>query len=400
MSRLDANLVEKAVKALLKFDEKRKGEAKSALIADYAKPLNAQIQLKNDVPNPVLKPVRVRLPNTIFNPTGTEEHSVCLFCRSDDKDAITEFLEKNPDAVPGLDSSVESSIISINDLKKYFKEFKHLKALNSKFSHFLVDGRVMSQVYSLLGKSFGSRNNYPVPIDFQHVDKLPAAAHKALHASTYIHLKGKCINVRLGNTNMSVSKLTENAMKGLDFAIGEKLSKGWTTVHSITLKISDSASLPIYSKDVNDSGIKFLKEAGAGNGTSSSSKSKSSKNDSSSSSNKKKQETPVTKSKEKSGSKRSREESESEEDVPVPVTATKTKKVKVAAEIVASPAPLKTGAKKVAKGIVVNKKKATSVETPKKDDADIPPPPPTTGKKKHERTPEGAIVRKSSRVRK
>ena len=27
MSRLDANLVEKAVKALLKFDEKRKGEA-------------------------------------------------------------------------------------------------------------------------------------------------------------------------------------------------------------------------------------------------------------------------------------------------------------------------------------------------------------------------------------
>ena len=157
MSRLDANLVNKAVSALLKFEDKRKNDTGGTrLIDDYAKPLNAQIQLLADVASPVLKPVRVKLPHTIFNPAGQDEHTVCLFCRSEDAAALKEFLAANKDSVPGLNIETEGSVLSINDVKKYYKEFKQLKDLARRFTHFLCDGRVMSQLYNLLGKSFGA----------------------------------------------------------------------------------------------------------------------------------------------------------------------------------------------------------------------------------------------------
>jgi len=262
-TRLDAQLVSKAVGALLKFDEKRKSSAGSRLIEDFAKPINAQIQLLADIATPVLKPVRVRIPHTIFNPTGEEEHNVCVFCRSEDAEALKTFLAANSGVIPGLDAAADGSVLSINDVKKYYKEFKQLKQLSQRFTHFLCDARIMSQLYNLLGKSFGSRNNYPIPIDFKQVEKLPAAASKALHASTYIHLKGKCINVRLGNTNMPKDQLVQNALQGLEFAAAEKLPKGWAGVHSVSLKLADSAALPIYARDANDAGVAFIRDAGA-----------------------------------------------------------------------------------------------------------------------------------------
>ena len=265
-SRLDANLVDRAVKALLSYDSKRQNGASSQLIDDYARPLNAQIQLLSDIATPVLKPVRVKLPHTIFNPAGSDEHSVCLFCRSDDKDALVDFLGKNKDVVPGLDVSTADSVLSINDVKKYFKEFKALKKLARQFTHFLCDGRVMSQLYNLLGKSFGARNNYPIPIDFQHVERLPAAANKALNCSTYVHLRGQCISLRLGDTRMSATSLSTNAMQGLDFAVSEKLPKGWAGVHSVSLKLSDSAALPIYARDGSDSGVSYMKKSASTSG--------------------------------------------------------------------------------------------------------------------------------------
>lgn len=416
MSRLDTSLVNKAVSALLKFDEKRNSSsAGSRLIDDHARPLNAQIQLLTDVATPILKPVRVKLPNTIFKPTGSEEHTVCLFCRTEDKDAIKDFLTKNVDCVQGLNVSTEDSVISINDVKKYFKEFKALKALAHKFTHFLCDGRVMSHLYNLLGKSFGARNNYPVPIDYQRVERLPATALKALNSSTYMHLRGKSISVRLGNTNMSTIKLVENVCQGLDFAISEKMNKGWAGVHSINIKLADSAALPIYARDASDAGLAFLKGYSAEEGESAGGATK----------------------KAESGKKRARKEveEEEEEEAAAPASAAKSiKKAKVAPAPVSAKkvkadkaqtpakkdktdaAPLSVSKSATPKGVVLKKKVATPVVTPaaktskarasKSDDRDGDddvPPPPTASKsvrKKHERTPDGAIVRKSLRARK
>ena len=71
---------------------------------------------------------------------------------------------------------------------KLYKEIKERKKLLSEHTHFACDTRVMTQLYNLLGKTFGARNNFPVPIDFEKPTKL----HQALQLSVdsaYMHLK-------------------------------------------------------------------------------------------------------------------------------------------------------------------------------------------------------------------
>ena len=263
--KIDTSLVKKAVGALLNFDKERRAKSDD-LIEDYAKPMQAQIQLVQDVKEPVLKPVRVKIPNTIFNPTGQEEHNICLFCRSEDKEGIVSFLASGKNGadgkvIDGLFCSKENteSVLSINDVKKLYKEFKDLKKLSVKFTHFVCDARITSQLYNLLGKSFGSRNNYPIPMDFKQISKLPLSVQKVVQESTYLHLRGRNIQIRFGNANMTSKKLVENIAFGLNFAIEGKIPGGWPSVHSIGIKLADSAALPVYAKDPNDSGVSFLK---------------------------------------------------------------------------------------------------------------------------------------------
>mgnify|MGYP003386525566 CR=1 FL=1 len=78
---LDDAKAEKAVKSLLKFEAKRIDERNASKLMDgNAKPILVQFQLKKPIKSPVIRPVRVKIPNSLFNPDG-EDHSVCLFCR-------------------------------------------------------------------------------------------------------------------------------------------------------------------------------------------------------------------------------------------------------------------------------------------------------------------------------
>ena len=419
-SRLDAGLVGKAVSALLKYDEKRKNDTEgSRLIADFAKPVNAQIQLLADIATPVLKPVRVRIPHTIFNPTGNEEHNVCIFCRSEDSDALKTFLAANEGVVPGLDASADGAVLSINDVKKYYKEFKQLKNLSQRFTHFLCDARIMSQLYNLLGKSFGKGNNYPVPIDFKQVEKFPASAIKALQASSYIHLKGKCINLRLGNADMAKEKLVANALQGLEFAATEKLPKGWAGVHSISLKLADSASLPIYARDASDAGVAFIKarsskgsqgSQGAAEGNSATKGSKRPREEEAAA--------PAVASKaakktvDAKPAPKAKQSKQSPAPAPAPAPAAKVaapKTAKAATPAKEEKAPLSVFKAATPKGTVLKKlvspTATATVATPKDGKKAAKAPPATAGKTpskadvkfKSKLTPEGAQVRKSSR---
>ena len=241
MSKLNNELVAKAVAALLQF-EKKKSDGSRALIDDYAKPIQVQIQLLKDISEPVLKPVRVKIPHSIFNPGEPDEHTICLFCKSDDKESIEKMIEENPDLIPGL-----KEVISLNDIKKLYADLKNLKKLASSHTHFVCDPAVMSHLYNKLGKTFGARNNFPVPVDYKDTSKLVTAINKAIHGSTYMHLSGKNITIKFGLTNMGKKEITENVIQGIEFAV-QKLQNGWKDIHSLGLKTSDSVSLPVYSK--------------------------------------------------------------------------------------------------------------------------------------------------------
>lgn len=147
--------------------------------------------------------------------------------------------------IPGL-----KTVLSIRQVKREYQTFSDRKTLLSEHTHFLCDPAIMNQLYNLLGNVFGARNKYPVPMKFDKFSKAPSAAMQALN-STYMHLKGENISIRLGHTGMSTKQVVENVICGLNFAC-EKLPNQWRSIHSIHIKSSDSASLPLYSKAKND----------------------------------------------------------------------------------------------------------------------------------------------------
>jgi ribosome biogenesis protein UTP30 len=251
--QLDSELVAKAVKALFQFEEKKHVEKGSkSLVGYYAKPVIAQIQLKQNIKKAIVRPVRVKIPNSMFAP-DEEDHTICLFCRSEDREAIESYLKANP--IEGL-----TKVVSINQVRKLYVAYKDRKKLLNEHSHFVCDSRVMTQLYNLLGKVFAERNNFPVPIDYTGPSKIQGEVVKVV-SSTYMHLKGKNIAIRFGLTFMSPKDVTVNVIEGLEFAVA-KFSNQWKDVHSIILKTSDSPALPIYSRQTSET-MEYVKKIAA-----------------------------------------------------------------------------------------------------------------------------------------
>ena len=164
---------------------------------------------------------------------------MCYFCKSSDKKAIDEFIAATP---------IESltRVISMDDVRKYFKAFKDLKELIKQHTHFVCDSSIMTQLYNLLGKTFGQNSRQPIPITFKSAATLEKSLNTAVSA-TYLKVKGKTMVVRLGYTSMSGEQITANALQGLESACSYFENK-WDSVSSISLRTPYSPTLPIYFK--------------------------------------------------------------------------------------------------------------------------------------------------------
>ena len=238
-SKLDSVLTSKAITALFEYEDKKlRDKGKENLIGIRSKTILAQVQLKNMIKKAVLRPVRVKIPHSLSSEEG-DDNSVCLFCKTEEKTSLEGYLGKHP--VEGL-----TKLLSVSDVKKRYPAQKDRKQLLSEHTHFISDASVLTQLYSLLGKTFTDRNTYPIPISFASPEKIKHVMVKVL-SSSYMHLKGQTITIRLGLTTMSIEDVTSNTVEGLEFAIA-KLKNTWGDVHSIHLKTLDSPALPVYSK--------------------------------------------------------------------------------------------------------------------------------------------------------
>lgn len=238
-SKLDSALTLKAIAALFEYEDKKlRDKGKESLIGIRSKPILAQVQLKEKIKKAINRPVRVKIPHSLIS-DDDKGFSVCLFCNNEDKKSIEGYVAKNP--VEGL-----TKLLSINDVRKRYSAFQDKKHLMSEHTHFISDASVLTQLYSLLGKSFEGRNYYPIPISFMSPDKIKHAIMKVL-SSSYMHLKGQTITVRVGLTTMSNDDVNSNVLEGLEYAIA-KFKNKWGDVHSIHLKTLDSPALPIFSK--------------------------------------------------------------------------------------------------------------------------------------------------------
>ena len=197
--------------------------------------------MKSEIKRPVIKPTRIIIPHSLFSP-DEEDHTICLFCRSDDKKEIEEYLTAQP--IIGV-----SKVLSINDVKKYHSQIKDKKSLLKAHTHFICDARIAPHLYNLLGTTFSARNNLPVQINFTKASALPSIITKIV-SSTYCNLKGTNVSIRFGHLGMSAEQVLENMLEGVACFVS-KLKNEWKDVHSIHIKTSDSASLPVYSKSAD-----------------------------------------------------------------------------------------------------------------------------------------------------
>lgn len=240
---IDKALLTRAVEAIIRY-EKKKSSTKNAnaLFEDFDKPILLSVQLTAPITKAVDRPVRVKVPHSLYADDGS--NSLCIFCRTDDKAEFETLLAEK--RIPGL-----TTVLSMKEVKRDYKAITDRKKLLTAHTHFLCDPSIMTQLYNSLGTTFSRRNKYPVPMKkFASFDKVPTRAMDALN-STYMHLRGDVISIRMAHSGMTVQEVVDNVSAGLLFAC-EKLPDNWRSIHSLHLKSADSAALPIYSKAKND----------------------------------------------------------------------------------------------------------------------------------------------------
>lgn len=240
---IDKALLARAVEAIVRHENKKSASKNTnALFEDYPKPILLSIQLTSPITKAIDRPVRVKIPHSLYADDGS--NSLCMFCRTEDK-AEFEALMQNK-SIPGL-----TSVISMKEVKRDYKAITDRKKLLTSHTHFLCDPSILTQLYNCLGNTFSKRNKYPVPIKkYTSFDKVPVRVMDAL-TSTYMHMRGDVISVRMAHTGMSLVEIVDNVQSGIVSAC-EKLPDEWRSVHSLHIKSADSAALPIYSKAKND----------------------------------------------------------------------------------------------------------------------------------------------------
>jgi ribosome biogenesis protein UTP30 len=193
--------------------------------------------------------VRVKVPHALFFP-DILDHNICLFCKTDEKEAVVDAIKKNH--IPAVDK-----VLSVTDVVKVAKQYKDKKQLRAEHSHFLCDARIVRQLYNALGTTFNHISSMPIAIDMEDQSKLSNSIKKAVD-STYMHIRGKNITFRIAFSHMEVQEIIENILEGLQFGV-EKIPGGWKNIHSIHLKSAESAAIPIYGKATNEA-MKVLQE--------------------------------------------------------------------------------------------------------------------------------------------
>ncbi|KAI8618897.1 ribosomal protein L1p/L10e family-domain-containing protein [Chytriomyces sp. MP71] len=240
--------VEKAVKALVAFEAANGKGAKPATskVTDLLSSEDGDLEADpsdrkffwltvntKKMPNSLkLKPVKIAIQNS-FAPESAE---VCLFTKDPQKE-FKALLESN-------DITVDK-VIGVSKLKANYYSYESKRKLCDSYDLFLTDDRIISLLPPLIGKAFFSKKKQPIPVDLT-AKNLKSEIEAAKNA-TYLHLnKGLCNAVKIGTTKQTVAQVVDNIIYSVD-KIVDKVPSKWSNVQSIQLKLSDSASLPLFN---------------------------------------------------------------------------------------------------------------------------------------------------------
>mmetsp|Transcript_26506 Transcript_26506/g.38004 ORF Transcript_26506/g.38004 Transcript_26506/m.38004 type:complete len:456 (-) Transcript_26506:983-2350(-) len=249
-AKVDDNLVQHAVDALLKHLTKTKKE-KESLLEDHERILLQFSLAKIPTRASHCKPILIEIPHPIYkvdNDTNNEEDSldeaeICIIVKDKEtKASIKAMIEKFPSHL-----SCIKKVIGLESLRRKYSQYQQRRELLQQYAFFLADDRILPMVGKLLGKHFFKAKKQPIPVRVTRKESFPFAVRKSV-INTHLFLPtGTCAGIRVGHTGMSVKHLAQNCISAANNVV-EHIKGKWSNVLSISVKSTQSVALPFYSK--------------------------------------------------------------------------------------------------------------------------------------------------------
>ena len=247
-SKLDAELVEKAVNALLKHHQRTDDASEKKQLLGTDVPVQVLLGLEVAPKDPIVKPIRLAIPHPLHqlsdvgDVTDLDEAEVCLIVKEESKPAIQEQIASFPEHLRCV-----KKVLGLQSLRTKHASYQQRRDLLARFNVFMADDRILPMLQSALGKDFVRAKKLPIPVRLTRKEALPFAIQKAL-SSTYLHVpRGTCVLVKVGSTNMPTKALVENILAACDAAVPH-VPRKWANIRSISIKLPASQSLPVYNK--------------------------------------------------------------------------------------------------------------------------------------------------------
>mmetsp|Transcript_7450 Transcript_7450/g.16844 ORF Transcript_7450/g.16844 Transcript_7450/m.16844 type:complete len:475 (-) Transcript_7450:2053-3477(-) len=248
---LDSILVDKAVNAVLKYQEKvTEASSDKLTLLGNDRPVQVQFTLLRAPGESKPKPYQLLVPHPFFKLADTgdedsddvEEPEICLIVKEESKPWCLEMIEKFPDHMGCV-----KKVLTLDSLRKKHQSFEQKRQLLSKYNVFMADDRILPMMSKALGKPFIKSKKLPIPLDLTREAALPFAIQKALSATYMTVNKGTCISIRAGHTGMEPKKLAANIM-AIAKSAAKRIPRSWANIQMIGVKTADSISLPVYNK--------------------------------------------------------------------------------------------------------------------------------------------------------
>lgn len=276
--KLAKSQVSSAVKALFAYRKREQERSGSSKMLDLeAEPFTVQIGLKEAPKDPSPKPHLVKLPHALRD---VEALSCCLIVKDADKPWL-KALTVEGDA-PGakvtmtkLDGTraanrarraepqfamgdgdgenlgkMVDKVLSFSKLRTSYKQFKDKRELRDRFDVFLADERIVPMLGKLLGKTFFDRKKQPVAVKVTKPGKLASQIKEATSSARFVLKAGTCVALNLAHTDLSEKACVENVLAGVD-AVVDLVPKKWSNVLQVSLKLPESAALPLFNASPN-----------------------------------------------------------------------------------------------------------------------------------------------------
>merc|ERR1711992_179212 len=123
--------------------------------------------------------------------------------------------------------------MSADDLKKLNKDKKKVKKLAKSYDAFLCSDTLIKQIPRLLGPGLNKAGKFPTMIT--HADDMESKVNDLKSTIKFQMKKVLCLNVAVGNVEMTEDQLIENIRLAMNFLVS-LLKKHWQNVKSLHIK--------------------------------------------------------------------------------------------------------------------------------------------------------------------